>query len=188
MAHLVPVKQHHRGGDVLLHRQQCAVLIAVVLSNWAELESVLALLLMSGLHARMNWSTPDASAPLDDTPRIVLDEIDSIHTRLTIVDKALFDRISSQYRDRWDIAREKIRRLARRRNIVVHTGWGVSDEYPHGLLRDVPGHPMELWTEQDFRGLADDIRAARGLLYDLWTSINADSAAYSALAGTTRRS
>ena len=161
-----------------MFRPECAMKIALVLSNWAELEDRLAWFLshaMSSVVERLTGSR----LMFDPISYVTMESVDAIHTRLEIVEQSVISHVSTDHQREWESIRDRMRKIAKRRNVVVHTNWHVSDEFPGGLLREIRtkppfGRTIELWEVRDFDELLAAMTALRGRLFDFTQAVGGD--------------
>jgi len=89
----------------------------------------------------------------------VMQTAETNHARIKIVDAILqpallgHDLLSS-----WTELMARLKKRARDRNVVVHTGWAWSEQHPTGVLR-VTNNQFEIWVERDFLDAFDRIAA-----------------------------
>jgi hypothetical protein len=137
----------HYGTRVIAKRPACALGIATVAGEWANLERSLALM----FSVSTGWPTDDrATTKINRVARAAIDAIESLSARLAIVSAGLEATMPQAVQDQFDDLAKRIRKCAGTRNTVVHGWWGVSEKYPDDVILNTDVGPVIRYTPKDF--------------------------------------
>jgi hypothetical protein len=111
-------------------RKEHAARIGLIASEWSSLEGHLSGILSFGL---FGFSKDEAAA--GPVVGVVFAALDSLSTRLMIVDNLLKPRVAPALHQ-YFVAElvPEIRKRAKERNAVVHGYWGTSPDYPNHII------------------------------------------------------
>lgn len=171
MAHPLPVGSTVNGGVRVLDRRPAfAQLIATIANGWSlldhEIAAAYALLMNQGPHVE------GFSPGLDPVALQVFDTIDTQQKRIELLTKLAGWRVKDEHllKDLTDRIVPAIRRAAKLRNTVMHSVWGVCEDYPDAIIQ-LPafGHQM-IYEIRDFEDAVGRIESARQLLTSFYLS------------------
>lgn len=122
------------GVEVLVEkRQRLAALLACISNAWAQLEYHIA----SGLQYLI--SAPfkkDAQRRLDPVASEIFEAVELVGQRLNILRRVFAAKISDKaLKADLEIALTEVRNASTHRGKMVHSYWGVSDDYPDHIIR-----------------------------------------------------
>ena len=86
-----------------------------------------------------------------------MQELESIHTRLKIIDKTLAPLLPPALQASWQILEKALRSRAKDRNLVAHASWALVDEFPDDLILEIAGGKYARYTQTDFKDILDRI-------------------------------
>jgi hypothetical protein len=128
-------------------RAECAVQMAAVIVSWTQVETQLANLMAaaSGYVEDVKTDREDGSQSSyrvrfqNQVSRAALSAIDSLHARIAVV-KAIWDamHLPEALLVEFEAISRMIRKAAGWRNLVAHSDWHASYDFPHELI-----HPEE---------------------------------------------
>lgn len=135
----VGFKAYHLDDNVqsLRDRPDHLMRIGLVAAAWACVERQLIYVFAAGLffttHAEKTASTALAT-------------IESLSARLDIIGALLKPRIPKELFDEFAVELlPEIRRRSRERNLIVHSHWGVAEEYPEHIIQIRDDDPNDLY-------------------------------------------
>jgi hypothetical protein len=135
MPKVVQIGSRVLGGSThIMNRVDCAIRIAAVLLEWAMVEHYLSSLLSSAMGTNSVNEAGGISVSQDRNSMIIMEEIDSIHKRLQIIDRLLLRYLNPSLAEEWTAVKSKIKSGAKKRNFCAHTAWAFHDNYPNDLL------------------------------------------------------
>jgi len=141
------------------HRPECVSAIGLVLLAWNRTEEQLAWTI-SGIMGITLIGDEGIGHSSDWIIATVMAETGTVHARIKIVDAILKKALEGHaLRDTWATIRQRLRQLADRRNVVVHTSWAWSEEQPGYLLQIERDGKVWGWNERHFSNLFDDIKS-----------------------------
>ncbi len=152
MAHLLPRDTHvELDNRALLRRKELAALLGVIASEWASVELAMTYLYatMLGKYLPHNQRKGPPEHPIAFQ---IFDSLENTHKRLQLLDKLLNAVVTKkalrkEFKER---TQPLIKKAADRRNSLIHSYWGVNDDYPRGLIRVCINKPRELYEASDF--------------------------------------
>jgi hypothetical protein len=144
-----------QGPQTVAKRPECAIGIAVVAAEWAALERKLA----EGVGASLfMWKRGEIAAEL--VTRNVLNSIDSLNSRMDIIDRLLTIHVSRELREQFSTTlRPEIRRRAGERATVVHGNWAICDKFPSDLILHPSSGDDLRYTAKCFQQITNRITA-----------------------------
>ena len=141
------------------HRPECVSAIGLILLAWNRTEEQLAWTI-SGIMGITLIGDEGIGHSSDWIMATVMAETGTVHARIKIVDAILKKALEGHpLRDTWATIRQRLRPLADRRNVVVHTSWAWSEEQPGYLLQIERDGKVWGWNERHFSNLFDDIKS-----------------------------
>ena len=142
-------------------RQACALQIATIVYEWAHVEQTLTMMFSSAMGAHQFDADGTVHTFRDWTALAVMSTLDSLHARIQVVRAALIPRLTKNLLDDWERLERDIRGRARDRNLVAHSPWTISDEFPEDLLHSDQQGRVFRYSEQDFRDIMERIVATK---------------------------
>jgi hypothetical protein len=144
----------------VLLRPACAIQIAAIVGEWAYVEDMLTLMFSASMGSHTLDAQGAASVNRNWTALVTMQELESIHMRLKIVEKALIPLLPDALQVRWAELEKTLRKRARERNLAAHASWALSDLYPNDLIvEDEKGQAMR-YTERDLADILNRISSA----------------------------
>jgi len=161
-----PVKRKDmkgRGGPkIVLERPRLAALIGAIASEWGSIDDDLGEIfdmLTTGSPTPQPWHSGSAVAA------VVFSKFTSLGSKLDVIRSVASLRLSAEDVGEFGELSEKLRRLAKERNKIVHAKWLISDEYPDDLLAVSAGHWLR-YTEKYFEEVLNRAVAVKGAVRD----------------------
>lgn len=144
----------------VLMRPACAVQIAAIVGEWAYVEDMLALMFSASMGSHTVGADGAASVNRNWTALVAMRELESIHTRLKIVEKTLIPLLPDTLQARWIDLEKTLRSRSRERNVAAHASWALSDLHPNDLILENDKGQTVRYTEKDFAGILDRVSDA----------------------------
>lgn len=143
---------HWRHGAIL-ERAEHAKGIALVITEWAALEDLLIMLFVNSLFPR-----DKAGDAASNIAYIAWETLDSLTTRLSLIDALLKKRVSGElYTHFAEKIKPEIRRRSAERNRIVHGKLYLCDSYPDDIVLAYRDERPMRYTAKDLRDIADRI-------------------------------
>jgi hypothetical protein len=144
-----------------LQRPDCALQLSAVVVEWAHVERVMTRLMSTAMG-------PDALDRVAGTVALgswvaagVMSSLESTNSRLRVVKTVLIPLLPPELAERWENIEKEYRACGQQRNIVAHSAWSLSDEYPDDLLRQDSRGRTFRHTASDFSEIADRVYQLR---------------------------
>ena len=134
----------------VLTRPLCALQIAAIVCEWAYVEDMLTLMFSAAMGSHTLREDGGSNVNRNWTALVAMRELESIHTRLKIVEKTLIPLLPDALQIRWQSLEKVIRSRARERNLVAHASWALVDEYPQDLILEDSAGKYFRYSEKDF--------------------------------------
>ena len=153
------------------HRPECVSAIGLIVLSWNRTEEQLAWTL-SGIMGVTLIGDSQTSINHDWLMSTIMAETNTVHARIKIAD-AIFQKAFDGHplKATWTGIRLRLRQLADKRNIVVHSRWAWSEQHPDYLLQVGDNHATFRWNEQHFLDIADAIKSLEDDLHSLMLSV-----------------
>jgi hypothetical protein len=151
---------------LLAKRPKCAVKIACVAAEWAEVEHNLAFLywIVTSRTRKVPITGPSEMYQTDPNPiaEATMDALESLRVRVSVIRSVMAITAPGQM-DAFEKLAKRIRATALRRNRVVHGRWRFVENYPEDVIL-LEGKEKWRYTEADFDQI---IQATDRLAVDL---------------------
>ena len=141
----------------VLTRPLCAIEIAAIVGEWAYVEDVLTLMFSAAMGSHITREDGGNNVTQNWVAKIAMQELESIHTRLKIIDKTLAPLLPPALQASWQILEKALRSRAKDRNLVAHASWALVDEFPDDLILEIAGGKYARYTQKDFKDILDRI-------------------------------
>jgi len=155
----VSLQTYSKPRRAVLSRPACALQIAAIVGEWAYVQDNLTLLFSAtmGTHTL----TPDGAASINRnwTALVTMQELESIHMRLKIVEKVFIPLLPEELQTRWTALEKSLRSRARERNTAAHASWALSDQHPDDLILENEKGQTIRYTARDFIDILERISA-----------------------------
>jgi len=135
MPKVVQIGSRVQGGAAnIMGRVDCAIRISAILLEWAMVEEYLSRMLSAAMGTHVVTEGGGISVRHDRNSMVIMEEIDSIHKRLQIIDRLLLRYLTPALTDEWSLVKNRIKSGAKKRNFCAHTAWLFHENYPNDLL------------------------------------------------------
>lgn len=142
------------GQSKMRMRSEHMLRIGLICHEWALLEINLhgAFLALSG--------GEEASA----ITGTIFDALESLKLRLDVIGKLIHIRVPSLESEYTETIKPLVRKVARKRNLIVHGKWGTNDKYPNDLILVTMTAEVTRYSITDFDQIIEQISVCQGLV------------------------
>lgn len=155
----------------VLQRPACALQIAAIVGEWAYVEDMLTLMFSASMGSHTLDDRGATSVNRNWTALVTMQELESVHMRLKIVEKVLIPLLPDALQLRWAELDKTLRKRARERNFAAHASWAVSDLYPNDLIVEDENGQTIRYTERDLANILDRISSVYVEMHDFMRAV-----------------
>lgn len=150
MPEIILVKSCSSAKGKIMLEHPCSALIAAIMCEWAHVEDVLANMFSASM-GNHEWHKDGSVSVFPNwVAKITLQEINSIHGKLKVVDKSIKPFLSDVLNEEWLNIKKEISQCAEKRNNIAHSAWMYSLSYPECLIHKNSLGQNELYKISDF--------------------------------------
>lgn len=150
-------KQRTWPRKLTLARQACALELSAAVVEWAHVERVMTRLLQGAMGGGVLDRVPGTANLGSWVATGVMSNLDSTHQRLLIIQAVLTPLLPPDLVQRWEGLEKEIRACARQRNLLAHSAWALTDEFPDDLVREDQSGKITRHTARDFADVGERI-------------------------------
>lgn len=144
-----------------LLRPGCAAQLSAAVVEWAHVERVLSRMLRTAMGPQGIESVPGTAGLGSWVASGVMSTLDSTHAKLLVIQAVLVPLLPEGLAQLWTDLEKEYRACAKQRNLIAHTAWTISDEFPDDLIREDSKGRISRYTARDFSEVGDRISELR---------------------------
>lgn len=154
-------------------RSACAIKMALVALAWVSIESALTRWFSWAVSEPEQTAADTYSLRANEAFKAALTSIENLHLRIVVIRAAMQKRFNASQAEQFELLAQELRTRAGERNIVVHSHWTFTDNYPDDVLL-LQDDRWIRYTAKDFELMVQRLEATEKKVIDFtlqWTDL-----------------